>query len=139
MEFLTNLPVWLNDTAVKSVLLFLGGVALVRWRPFVNKAVPTALVFISAIVSSLQAIGSILGGVVPSGVPADPSAFTAVQMAGVQFSAAASTGSKAASWFWNTLAPVAFAVAAHSAPKNTAQWISMGARLLWPSGGPPTR
>jgi len=46
---------------------------------------------------------------------------------------ARSAGAQITSWAWNTLAPLAFAIASHSGPKNTREWIAMGCRVFWPA------
>ena len=119
---------WLNDAVVKTVLLFVGGLILKRWAPFVNKAIPVTLTAASGLIA-------LLNGLFPDiRALGSPASFT---LLGVEFYPAAGRGARLTSWLWNTFLPVAVAVGAHSAPKNTLEWIRLGAGLFWPKGHPP--
>ena len=122
---LTQIIAWLNDTMVKTVLLFVGGFILKKWEPFVNKAIPTMALLASALISTLQ---TMFPTVVPPGTA--PASFVAGSFVGVPFYAANTAAAKGASWLWNTGVPLAFAIASQSGAKNTVEWIKMGLKLF---------
>lgn len=127
---INTIVAWLNDTAVKSVLIFLGALALKRWEPFVNKAIPTVIALGSALISTLQVM---FPGLPPATAPA---MFSAGSFLGIDYYMAANPVARGASWLWNTAVPVAFAIAAQSGAKNTREWASIGMKLFWPGGKP---
>lgn len=116
-----HLLAWLNDTAVKSVLLFLGGLVLARWPAFVSKAIPVVLTAFSAITAALLVM-------FPAPIP---------NVAGLAPEHIAAAPAHTSSWLWNTIIPVLIAVATHSGGRSTAQWIKLGVGLIWPKGHPP--
>lgn len=133
MEFLEVLFRWLNDAAVKSVLLFLGGLVLKHWAPFVNKAIPVTLLVVSAILAALRSA-------FPDHVPdAVTGSFVFTTVAGLSLESAASTPAKVGSWLWNTLGPLAYALATHTGAKNTGEWIKIGVGIIWPGGRAPAK
>ena len=123
---------WLNDTTVKWVLLLVGGILLKRWTPFVNKSIGVTLTVFSSVTALLHSM-------FPAQVPAGtlPSSFAFSSVAGLQLYAASSPVAQSASWAWNTLAPLAFAIASHSGPKNALEWLRSGVGFFWPGGKPP--
>jgi hypothetical protein len=129
-ELIRQWAAWLNDPAVKTGLLFAGGMVLRYWGAFVSKAIPVALLGASSFLSTLRLMFPVL--VAPDGVP---TAFSFASFAGVDYYVAASPGAATASWLWNTALPLVIAVGSQSASKNTAQWFGLlghGVGLLWP-------
>lgn len=129
-ELIRQWAAWLNDPTVKTGLLLAGGMLLRFWQPFVNKAIPVALLGASSFLSTLRLMFPVL--VTPDGLP---TAFSFASLAGVDYYVAASPGAATASWLWNTALPLAIAVGSQSATKNTAQWFTLlgqGVGLLWP-------
>lgn len=128
---LNQIIAWLNDTMVKTVLLFVGGFILKKWEPFVNKAIPVMALLASAFISTLQ---TMFPSVVPppGTTPAmyEPASFVATTFAGVPFYAVNTAAAKGASWVWNTLVPIAFAIGTQSGSKNTIEWFKMGLKLF---------
>lgn len=106
-----NLMTWVENPMVKSALLFLGGWALKRWPSFVNKAIPVALLVVSALLSIIK------------------SAFPDVVADG----AVIATVVQAAPWWkgfiLDCVVPVLLAVGAHSHAKNTREWWETGAKI----------
>lgn len=106
-----NVMDWLANPMVKTALLFVGGFILKRWPEFVNKAIPVALLAISALLTLLRAL-------FPDAVPAD---------------GAVAAVSQAAPWWKgfvvDVLVPTLLAVGAHSHAKNTREWWQAGARI----------
>jgi hypothetical protein len=131
MEWLAQLPTFVNDALPKTVLLIIGAAILKKWPAFVNKAIPVASLIASALISTF-------GVMFPPAVPeVTPTSMVAASFAGVPLIVAASKIAATGSWLWNTLAPLAFAVAMHSGGKNTRQWVELGGRILWPGGVAP--
>lgn len=109
--------VWLANPLTKAILLNVGGWILKQWPPFVNRAIPLALLVVSA-------LHELLASLWPNLVP---SVHAAVY--------AAATGSlpwwKAAGlWGWQVALPVVIAVGLHSSSKNVRQWAGAGQGLL---------
>jgi multidrug transporter EmrE-like cation transporter len=130
MEWVSQWGTWLNDTMVKTILLMVGAAILKKWQPFVNKAIPVAIAVVSALLSTMHAL---FPAITPATVPAQ---FAFASFAGIGLEAVANPATRGASWLWNTLAPVAFAIATHSGPKNTAEWIKLRVGVFWPGGRP---
>jgi len=122
-----------NDTFVKTLLLMFGGLMLKRWPAFVNKAIPTTKLMISAALAILAALFP------TQAATAVPASFVFSTFAGAPLYATASWTSHLGSVVSNTLVPLAFAIAAHSGPKNTGEWIKLGVGFFWPGGRPAGR
>lgn len=121
----------LNDTFMKTILLIVGGALLKRWPALVNKAVPVILASLSAVIAALSAM---FPTVAPGAVP---TSFVYGTVAMMPLYASAGFGPHLSSFLTNTLVPVAFAIASHSGPKNTREWLQLGCKLFWEGGRPP--
>jgi hypothetical protein len=105
---------WANSPVGKTVLLFVGGVALKRWPTFINKAIPVTLLVASSLLSILHAAFPSL----------TPIASTTLMV----------TSAPASSW-WSTfittaILPTVAAVGLHSGPKNTLEWAALGFKIF---------
>jgi hypothetical protein len=120
----------LNDTTVKAVLVWFGGFLWKRYEPLVNKAIPAALTIGSAALSTLQLMFPMVHP------DARPASFVFTSIAGAHLFVPAGLMAHTGSWLWNTLAPVAFAIAIQSGSKNTSEWVGLGFKLLWPNRRP---
>jgi len=124
---------FLNDAGVKYVALFVIGFVMKKWPALVNKGIPTFLTGLSGAVAALAAWFP----AVPT--TAVPGSFIYMSFCGMQATAVASTGAVLSSWFFNTIIPVAFALATHTGPKNTIEWLQLGAKMFWTEGRPPAK
>jgi|SRR6185436_954065 len=108
---------FLASPLAKVILLNVGGWILKTWPPFVNKAIPVALLLVSAL---YQMLVDLWPGLVPD-------AHAAVILAaggGLPWWKAAGI------WLGNVGLPVIIAVGLHSTSKNVREWASLGNGLL---------
>lgn len=105
----------LNQPFTKSGLLILGGFALKKWPAFFNKAIPAAVVVLSAVMQALTTAFPDVAG------PVQPAAYMA---------AAFTTESGVGGFVLGTLVPAVLSVGAHSKWKNIVEWASYGFRIF---------
>jgi len=126
-----HLIAWLDNPAVKYVLIIVGGWLLKRWPQFINGAIPIVTGVAALLVSILrlmfpetqqavEAVGSLIG-------PAVAHADTVLRVVSDQ------TTPHLPWWqslFFNAILPWLIAIGTHSAGKNTGQWLLSGGGLL---------
>ena len=106
---------WLNDPAIKSVLLLVGGFILKKWPKFVNQFIPLALLTASIILGVVKALWELM-------VPAAHALDSLVTNFAPTVAAVPAPHQPWWMFVINViLVPVLLAVGAHSTGKNTIQ------------------
>lgn len=124
MEVLGTIAEWINDPLHKTVLGVVGGFIFANFTDVVNKFIPIALLGLSTLTTTLQALFPSAGAA--EVITATYAAMPVVNEVHYHAVGFFSSFGKLGGWVVSAVIPVAIAVGTHSSAKNTRQWWGAG-------------